>query len=213
MPSSPRNAYVLAGVAAAGLLLFLFRGKAMDAAKMLAALRAVMPSLGAAKSALYAPALARAMAEGGINTPARIAAFLAQLAHESGELRFMEEIWGPTSQQLRYEGTELAKRLGNTEPGDGLRYKGRGPIQLTGRANYRAAGKALGLPLEEQPKLAAEPEVGFRIAVWYWRTRGINALADAGDFVAVTKAINGGTYGLEHREKFHDRARAHLGIA
>src|SRR4051812_14119179 len=95
------------------------------------------------------PHLTAALDEAGINTKLRLAAFLAQVAHESGEFRFMEEIWGPTQAQLRYEPpSSLATKLGNTQKGDGYKFKGRGPIQLTGRENYRKCGKALGVDLE-----------------------------------------------------------------
>ena len=99
-------------------------------------LRRIMPNLAAAKAESLLGHLNAAMAEFGIDTLLRTAAFAAQLAHESGEFRWMEEIWGPTSAQKRYEPqTDLSKRLGNSEAGDGLRFKGRGPIQLTGRSN------------------------------------------------------------------------------
>jgi predicted chitinase len=151
------------------------------------------------------------MDEAHINTKPRIAAFLAQLAHESGEFRYMEEIWGPTDAQKRYEPpSTLATRLGNTQPGDGFRFKGRGPIQLTGRANYVTAGKALGLPLSAQPELAATPEAGFRVAAWFWTTKGLNALADAGQFDKITLKINGGTNGAEERRKYYLHALAVL---
>ncbi len=108
-------------------------------------LRSIMPGLPAAKSAAFLPPLDAAMTEFAIDAPARAAAFLAQLAHESGQLRFMEEIWGPTAQQLRYEpASSLATSLGNTQAGDGKRFKGRGPIQITGRANYQRFGNSAG---------------------------------------------------------------------
>src|ERR1700704_2715751 len=116
-------------------------------------LRQVMPNCPAAKRADYLPFIQQAMAEFEITSYLRETAFLAQLAHESGELRYMEELASGSA----YEGR---KDLGNTQPGDGKRYKGRGPIQLPGRANYRAAGKALGYDLEGMPELAARPEVG-----------------------------------------------------
>jgi putative chitinase len=151
------------------------------------------------KARAYLPLLNRAMAEAHITTRQRKAMFLAQLAHESVQLRFMEEI----ASGAEYEGR---RDLGNTHPGDGVRYKGRGPIQLTGRANYRAAGRALGLPLEANPKMAARPSVGFRTAAWFWKTHGLNALADRGDFVGVTRRINGGTNGLSSRQAYYRRA-------
>lgn len=171
----------------------------------LSRLHAIMPHLPEAKAKLFLPLLNAAMREAEINTLARKAAFLAQLAHESGELRYMEEI----ASGAAYEGR---KDLGNTQPGDGVRYKGRGPIQLTGRSNYRTAGKALGLDLEGNPPLAAEPAVGCRVAAWYWRTRGLNALADRGAYYAITRKINGGYRGLDARLRYHDAARTALGL-
>lgn len=169
-------------------------------------LRSIMPRISAVDLARYAAPLLQAMDEAGITTLKRQAAFLAQLAHESGELRYMQELATGDA----YEGR---RDLGNTQPGDGRRYKGRGPIQLTGRSNYRAAGAALGLPLEEMPELAAEPDVGFRVAGWFWTSRELNRFADAGDFREITRRINGGFNGLEEREKYHARAKAVLGAA
>ena len=167
-------------------------------------LRQIMPRLPEAKAREYLPLLVEAMVEAEITTPARMAAFLAQLGHESLDLRYMEELADGSA----YEGR---RDLGNTQPGDGKRYKGRGPIQLTGRANYRAAGKALGLPLEEQPELAAMPEHGFRIAAWYWTMRKLNPLADQGNFLAITVAINGGLNGYADRMKRWETAKRVLG--
>jgi putative chitinase len=174
-------------------------------------LQQIMPRLPASKLAQLLPHLGSAMSEYGINSAARASAFLAQLAHESGEFRWMEEIWGPTTAQRRYEPvSELAKRLGNSQPGDGYRFKGRGPIQLTGRANYQRFGKLLGIDLVAQPELAAKPEVAFRIAALYWSSRGLNELADREDFREITRRINGGFNGLADRIKYFDRARAAL---
>jgi len=136
---------------------------------------------------------AEAMREFAITTQARGAAFLAQVLHESGRLRYFEEI----ASGQAYEGR---RDLGNTQPGDGVRFKGRGPIQLTGRANYRWAANALDLPLERQPKLAARHDVGWRIAGLYWRSRGLNGLADRGDFRHITQRINGGQNGAADRQ-------------
>lgn len=172
-----------------------------------AQLQKVMPTLVPAKRALYLAQLNAAMQRYGIDTPLRSAAFVAQLAHESGELRWMEEIWGPTAAQLRYEPPgDLARRLGNTQPGDGLRFKGRGPIQITGRANYRQYGALLGVDLVADPVRAAAPELAFATAGLYWQHNGLNELADARDFVAITKRINGGTNGLAERQRYYARA-------
>jgi putative chitinase len=168
-----------------------------------AQLRQIMPGLSEAKAQQYLPHLNRAMQEAGITTKPRQAAFLAQLAHESGGLRYMEEI----ASGAAYEGR---RDLGNTQPGDGTRFKGRGPIQLTGRANYEAAGRALGLDLVNNPQQAASPEVGFRVAAWFWQSRGLNTHADQGNFREITRRINGGYNGLADREAYHRRALATL---
>ncbi len=166
-----------------------------------AQLHRIMPSLSLANASRYAPLLSAAMAEFGITTSARKAAFLAQVGHESAGLRYFEELASGAAYERR-------KDLGNVRPGDGRRFKGRGPIQLTGRANYRLAGRALGLDLENHPQLAARPDVGVRIAGWFWRRHGLNELADRGDFREITKRINGGFNGLADRRAYWARAKA-----
>lgn len=160
----------------------------------------IMPNCAPAKRADYLPYIQQAMQEFDITNYLREAAFLAQLAHESGELRFMEEI----ASGAAYEGR---KDLGNTQPGDGKRYKGRGPIQLTGRANYEKYGQLLGLDLVNNPTIAATPQVGFRIAGQYWKLNGLNELADQQNFKAITKRINGGYNGLADRIVYYVRAK------
>jgi len=156
-----------------------------------------MPTLPRARAESYLPALQAAMSEFEIShTTRRAAAFLSQIGHESADLRYWSEIWGPTPAQTRYEGRS---DLGNLQPGDGKRYRGRGPIQLTGRANYRYYGELLDAPLETQPELAATPAYGFRIAGLYWKLRRINVACDAGDFAKVTRLINGGMNGHADR--------------
>ncbi|PZR18608.1 MAG: hypothetical protein DI536_01630 [Archangium gephyra] len=173
--------------------------KALTRGVTLGQLRSIMPTLPLSKAKAYLPLLNRAMAEAKINTKPRKAMFLAQLAHESVSLRYFEEI----ASGAAYEGR---RDLGNIHPGDGVRYKGRGPIQLTGRSNYRAAGRALGLPLEANPKMAARPSVGFRTAAWFWNSRGLNRYADQGNFLEVTRRINGGYNGLADRQAYYRRA-------
>jgi predicted chitinase len=163
-------------------------------------LKQIMPNCQAAKRADYLPFIQEAMAEFDITSYLRETAFLAQLAHESGELRYMEEI----ASGAAYEGR---KDLGNTQPGDGKRYKGRGPIQLTGRANYKKYGGLLGLDLVNNPTIAATKEVGFRIAGQFWQLNGLNELADQQQFKAITKRINGGYNGLDDRLKYYQRAK------
>jgi predicted chitinase len=179
-------------------------------------LQSIMPRLPAARNSELLPFLSDALSEFAIDAPARAAAFLAQLAHESGQFRFMEELWGPTVAQRRYEPvTSLSKTLGNTETGDGKRFKGRGPIQLTGRANYQRFGNLLGVDLMTDPTRAARPEVAFRIAGLFWSKKGLNELADNGTaeaFKEITRRINGGFNGLPEREAFYTVARRVLGV-
>ena len=163
-------------------------------------LRQIMPNCAATKRADYLPFIQQAMQEFQITSYLREAAFLAQLAHESGELRYMEEI----ASGAAYEGR---KDLGNTQPGDGKRYKGRGPIQLTGRANYQKYGGLLDLDLINNPTMAATPQVGFRIAGQFWQLNGLNPLADQQNFKEITKRINGGYNGLADRTMYYDRAK------
>ncbi len=151
----------------------------------------------------YCDALSGKMAGNGIDTPLRMAHFLAQIGHESGELRFCEEIASGTA----YEGR---KDLGNTQPGDGRRFKGRGLIQLTGRANYTLYSKARGVDYttDEGAKLvASDPETAVDVACWFWTTHNLNALADKDDVTTITRRINGGLNGLEDRKAKLARAR------
>src|SRR5262245_30093128 len=179
-------------------------------------LQSIMPRLPAAKNSQLLPALTAAMTEFAIESPARSAAFLAQIAHESGQFRFMEEIWGPTDAQRRYEPvTKLSQNLGNTEPGDGNRFKGRGPIQLTGRANYKRLGDLLTVDLVANPPRAAMPDVAFRVAGLFWSKKGLNELADLATddaFQEITRRINGGTNGLDDRKAFYAVACNVLGV-
>lgn len=163
---------------------------------------AVMPNAHKKADAWLGP-LNDAMAEFEINTPARIGSFLAQVAHETGELVWIKEI----ASGAAYEGR---KDLGNIEPGDGIRYKGRGLIQVTGRSNYAQCGAALGVDLIAQPEQLEQPVLACRSAAWFWYSRGLNALADAGDFIKITRRINGGTNGLADRQHYYARAQAAL---
>lgn len=157
----------------------------------------------AARAAQWQPYIDAAMSEFGIDSPARQAAFLAQIGHESGGLHWLTELWGPTPAQAGYEGRA---DLGNTEVGDGSLFRGRGLIQTTGRANYQATGDALGVDLISDPTLLSGYELAARSAGWYWKTRKLNELADMGDFVRITKRINGGTNGLSDRQALYEAA-------
>jgi len=146
-----------------------------------------------------------------INSINRMAAWLGQVGVESGELRYTEEVWGPSPQQARYEPpSSLAMRLGNTKKGDGYLFRGRGPIELTGRSNYARVGKALGVDLEGNPDLAATPDVMFRVAGYYWKTHGCNELADNCNFDAITQKINGGLTDNDRRWLYYRLALAVL---
>jgi putative chitinase len=145
-----------------------------------------------------AEALAKDLPPRGINNRLRWVHFLAQAAHETGGFRYLVELGGPTY-FAKYDGR---KDLGNMAPGDGARYRGRGIFQLTGRANYRTYGEALGLPLDDQPDLASKPDVAVKVAGLYWERRNLSLAADRDDLNAITKAINGGTNGLADRANY-----------
>lgn len=149
----------------------------------LAQLCALMPGLPWGKAERYLPFLNQAMCGADIQTPRRKAVFLVQLALVSNDLRHFEE-------QSSGEAYEGRRDLGNTQPGDGHRYKGRGPFPLIGRTRYRAAGRALGIDLEKYPSRAGDPDVGFRVAAWFWRGNGLNQLADVGNLSAISRVFN-----------------------
>lgn len=169
-----------------------------------AELIAAMPYAGARADTFAAP-LTAAMSEFGITTPQQQAAFLGQVAHESGSLRYTREL----SDGRAYEGRA---DLGNTATGDGPRYKGRGLLQITGRGNYAHCGADLGLDLLAHPELLEVPDGASRSACWYWKTHGLNRYADADNFGSLTKAINGGFNGLDERIRNWLVARRALGI-
>ena len=145
-----------------------------------------------------------------IKTPLQFAAFIAQVGHESGRLYYTKEIWGPTEWQKRYEGRA---DLGNTEPGDGFRFRGRGLIQITGRSNYARCGEALGVDLVGSPHLLEVPNLAAMSAAWFWCEHGLNDLADAGDMRHITRIINGGYNGLAERMAIYEKALATLNSA
>lgn len=162
----------------------------------------------AARASIWAQPLTLAIAEFGIDTPRRQAMFLAQAGHESMGFARVVEIWGPTPAQAGYEGRA---DLGNTEPGDGSLYRGRGLLQITGRANYAACGTALGVDLVSSPRLLEGETLAARSAGWFWRLKGLNTLADADDIERATRRINGGLNGIDDRRLRWQRACAALG--
>ena len=159
----------------------------------------IMPQAGR-RATLFLEPLKAAMAEFGIDTPLRQAAFLAQVGHESGQLRYVREL----ASGAAYEGRA---DLGNVVAGDGVRFKGRGLLQVTGRANYAACGVALGLDLLAAPQLLEQEVAACRSAGWFWQSRGLNRLADAGDQERVTRRVNGGVNGLAERLALYVVAR------
>jgi predicted chitinase len=166
---------------------------------------AAMPGLSRALAESYLAPMEEAMREFGIASELRSRMWLAQVGHESLSLKYFEEI----ASGAAYEGR---RDLGNTQAGDGKRFKGRGPIQLTGRANYTTAAAALKLPLVDNPPMAADPKYAFRISAWWWEAHGLNPMSDKADVLSATRRINGGTNGLADRQSRYDRARG-LGAA
>ncbi|MBW3503374.1 glycoside hydrolase family 19 protein [Pseudomonas sp. NKUCC02_KPG] len=152
---------------------------------------------------VFVPVLNAAMGHYQIVGAKRVAAFIAQIGHESGQLKYVKEIWGPTKAQAKYEGRV---DLGNTVKGDGSKYRGRGLIQITGRANYAECGEALGLDLINHPELLEKPQHACMSAAWFWASRGLNTLADAGRFSKITSRINGGQNGAADRQALYAKA-------
>jgi putative chitinase len=199
-------------------------------------LRRIMPLLPQDKAHLYLPHLEVAMREFDIITSLRMAGFLAQMAHESGQLsRWTENLnysaeglrrtWPTrfktdrTAQKYARKPEAIANYVyadrygnGNEASGDGWRFRGRGPGQLTFRSNYRTMGAALGLDLEGEPDLVATPPVGFRAFGAFWVKNGLNEIADTGDVRQMTRVINGGLLGLHEREELFARAKTVLGV-
>ncbi|OZI23626.1 chitinase [Bordetella genomosp. 9] len=155
----------------------------------------------------YVPVL-NAMDEFSIDTPTRVAAYLAQVGHESGGFIHTKELWGPTPAQQRYEGR---LDLGNTQPGDGKKYMGRGLIQITGRSNYAKVARGLGVDVLGNPQLLEQTDLAARSAAWWWQAHGCNGLAASGDFEALTRRINGGLNGYVDRMRRWKVARGVLG--
>lgn len=163
-----------------------------------------------------------------INTPERVAGFISQCAHESGMFKFVEENLNYSDKALlgvfgKYFNAETAQayarkpesianrvyanRMGNGDEasGDGFKYRGRGLIQLTGAENYKRFGNAVGQDFLSNPELVATPEFAALSAGWFWSANGLNKLADAKDVLGMTKRINGGTIGLDHRTELYNK--------
>ena len=169
-------------------------------------LQQILPNAGQS-AGVFVPVLNTAMVRYQIVGSLRMAAFIAQIGHESGQLRYVREM-GSDQHLSKYDTGSLAKRLGNTPEadGDGQKYRGRGLIQITGRANYAECGEALGLDLVNHPELLEKPQHACMSAAWFWASRGMNTLADAGKFDAITRRINGGQNGATDRQALYARA-------
>lgn len=179
-------------------------------------------NISSGRAQMWAEPLTVAMIGAQIGTRLRVCAFLAQIGHESGGLQAVVENLNYSAEGLlktwptrftaataaacarnpeKIANIVYANRMGNTAPGDGWKYRGRGPIQITGKNNYLACGKALGLDLVANPEKLEQPEYAARSAAWFWESNGLNALADADRFTDITRKINGGTNGLEDRKQ------------
>ena len=170
----------------------------------LADLQAICPRTKAAKLSLYVEPLNATMEEFEISANvARETHFLAQVAHESGGFNYVRELASGEA----YEGRS---DLGNNEIGDGVRFKGRGLIQITGRSNYADCGTALGADLVANPELLEQPDLAARSAGWFWNSRHLNEYADKGDARAITKRINGGLNGYQDRLTYLQLAQERL---
>lgn len=199
-------------------------------------LRAALPAARPTDIARFVTPLAEACAEWSIDTPLRLAAFLAQIAHESGQLCALAENLNYSADALlrvfprHFEASQAAtyarhpdriasrvyaNRMGNGDEasGDGWRYRGRGLIQVTGKTNYAACGTALGLDLIAQPELLEQPGPAARSAAWFWHRNGLNRPADAHDIETITRRINGGLSGLDDRKAHYARACAALELS
>ncbi|ARQ75185.1 glycoside hydrolase family 19 [Pseudomonas fragi] len=186
----------------------------------------ILPNAGPV-AGVFVPVLNTAMNRYQIVGPKRIAAFIAQVGHESGQLTRLVENLNYSADALRRNwpsrfdaglASAIARkpeqianiaygnRMGNTAPGDGWKYRGRGLLQITGKNNYRACGEALGLDLIAQPEQLEKPQHACMSAAWFWATNGLNTLADTGKFDAITKRINGGQNGAADRQALYARA-------
>ena len=169
-------------------------------------LQQILPNAGQS-AGVFVSALNTAMNHYQIVGTKRMAAFIAQIGHESGQFRYVREL-GNDQYLSKYDTGSLAKRLGNTPEadGDGQKYRGRGLIQITGRANYITCGEALALDLVNHPELLEKPQHACMSAAWFWASRGLNTLADAGQFDTITRRINGGQNGAADRQMLYARA-------
>lgn len=172
-------------------------------------LKAIAPRMSAmpADAAALFPGLVFAMGLAEITTPLRVAGYLSQVLHECGEFRWMHEIWGPKGNQTKYDPPhDLARRLGNTEAGEGFKYRGRGTIQLTGKYNYNEFSKYVGRDCVADPELVAThyPHVA---AAWYWNRNKLNRFSDARDILGLSQMVNYGVTGKSEPMNWPERQK------
>lgn len=169
---------------------------------------AILPSSGKMADKML-PALNAAMDQYHINSRLRIAAFIAQVGHESGQFVWLKEL-GSHAYLDKYDTGALAKRLGNTpeDDDDGQLYRGRGLIQITGHDNYLSCSKGMfgDDRLLKTPELLEQPQYAALSAAWFWNSRKLNELADMSAFETITRRVNGGINGLAERKEFYNRA-------
>jgi putative chitinase len=166
---------------------------------------AIAPEASTSRVKALAPHLNRTMVEFNVSTPLRQAHFLAQIAHESDRFNALEEYASGEDYEWRDD-------LGNIHSGDGVRFKGRGLIQVTGRTNYGLCGKALGIDLVSNPTKLASPDLASRSAGWFWASKQLNNDADHDDVRTVTRVINGGYNGLDDRMQLLKTAKRVLNV-
>lgn len=185
-------------------------------------LKQISPGTPLDRCAEFTPHLNKYLPQYGIDAPVEVASFLSQILHESGGLKYLREIWGPTAQQNRYERDPaqpwpgprggrnwLAYALGNEFKGDGKKFAGKGPIQITGRSNFARMSRDMfgDNRLLDNPDILATPEFGIQSACIYWKWRNMDAVDDDTDIKTETKRVNGGFNGLDDRQRYFDRCR------
>jgi len=179
-------------------------------------LQLMIPIAPASRIGIYYIPLVEAMKWADISTPLRIAAFIAQVTHESGSLKYVEEISSGSAYETRRDLGNLEQRALDAAHSNhsttGRFYKGHGLIQVTGYYNHRDCGVTLGINLVSNPRLLCEPQYASLSAAWFWMTHKLNKLADTGDIKEITRVINGGYNGLEDREANYTRCKQVLGV-
>jgi len=166
-------------------------------------LKQIYPFSSASNRLKYLPYLNQYLQDYDITTSQRLCCYLAQIGHESGQLNYSEEI----ASGKAYEGR---KDLGNIEIGDGVKFKGRGLIQITGRSNYARLSKSWTIDLINNPQMLKTPDLAVRSSLWFWKMNKLNDICDSGNFELLTRKINGGLTGLADRLEIYNRCKLYL---